>query len=233
MDKRILNQEELSLLQHFIKSRGFKDEGTIHEILDHFACKVEDILTEQPTLSVSEAMQKAHLSFGFRGFRNIEETYQNQLRSKVKTYYINQLKALTFKPLPFLVGSLFFLFLLKLTTNIFNGSIPISGLKEYFTWLVFGLFILIELYQLWQMPKGWRQHLSMQYAFNPIGYLGLPFSGYFLIFTHPENTLSNTKVLVLSIFFSLIILFQLLHFGARNKTILHFWKELMQIKTIN
>lgn len=232
MDKRILNQEELSLLQHFIKSRGFKDEGTIHEILDHFACKVEYILTEQPTLSVSEAMQKAHHSFGFRGFRNIEETYQTQLRTKVKTFYINQLKALIFKPLPFLVCTLFFLFLLKLNTNILNGSIPILWLKEYVTWLVFGLFVLIELYQLWLMPKGWRQQLSMQYAFNPIGFLGLPFSGYFMIYVHPENALSSIKVLVLSVFFSLIILFQLLHFWARKKTILHFWNEHLQIKNI-
>jgi len=232
MDKRILNQEELNLLQHFIKSRGFKDEGTVHEILDHFACKVEDLLAENPSLSVSEAMQKAHLSFGFRGFRNIEETYQTQLKSKVKSYYINQLKALTLKPFPFLACTLFFLLLLKFNTNIFKDSMPIYWLKEYYTWLIFGYLSLIELYQILQMPKGWRQHLSLQYAFNPTGFWGTPLSLYFLIMVHPDHDLSISKATVLSIFITTILVFQILHFLARKKTILHFWKEITQLKIL-
>lgn len=93
MDKEIaipeikLQPEALKELIQFIRKRGFSDPVLIREILDHFACKTEELLSKDPRLSLSEAMTKAHESFGIRGFLPIVEAYGQYTFLKYKRIY--------------------------------------------------------------------------------------------------------------------------------------------------
>lgn len=88
MDKRILTQAELLVLQQFITSRSarFAEPSILLEITDHFASKTEEIWTTEPSLSFDMAMKKAHHAFGVKGFAPIAETYEKSILLKYKTW---------------------------------------------------------------------------------------------------------------------------------------------------
>ena len=56
MDKVTLTKEQLEELKVFINSRGFVEPVVVLEILDHFACKVEEELEQNPQYSLKKAM---------------------------------------------------------------------------------------------------------------------------------------------------------------------------------
>jgi hypothetical protein len=86
MDKRILTREELLQLRKFIISRSqrFAEPSVLLEIMDHFACKTEEVLTEEPSLSLEQAMKKAHHSFGIKGFAPIAEACEQHIYQRYK-----------------------------------------------------------------------------------------------------------------------------------------------------
>ncbi len=87
MDKITLNKEQLQRLVRFIYSRGFKDPLVVMDILDHFSCKVEEELTIQPGLSLENAMQQAHYSFGIKSFLPLAESSKGALVKKSMAIY--------------------------------------------------------------------------------------------------------------------------------------------------
>jgi hypothetical protein len=76
MDKVVLNKEQLKELKWFIHSRGFLQPLVVMEILDHFACMVEDMMQEDKELTLKQAMIKAHASLGVMGFRPIADAVE-------------------------------------------------------------------------------------------------------------------------------------------------------------
>jgi hypothetical protein len=92
MDKIVLRQEDLAKLVAYIHSRGFHDPSVVVEILDHFACKVEERMNAAPHLSLEAAMEKAHSDFGTMGFRPLVAAYEIQARKKYKAVYRAELK---------------------------------------------------------------------------------------------------------------------------------------------
>ena len=92
MDNVKLTNEQLRKLITFIEKRGFHDPGVIVEILDHFACKVEEQLTIEPQLTIDEAIYKAHRSFGTLGFQPLVATYYESTRKKFKALYWREWK---------------------------------------------------------------------------------------------------------------------------------------------
>ncbi len=94
MDKIVLNSEQLQQLRKFINSRGFKDELVVNEILDHFACKVEEELAKDPRIDLQVAMQNAHRSFGALGFYVIQANFEKNTRSRYRKLYWQSIKLL-------------------------------------------------------------------------------------------------------------------------------------------
>jgi hypothetical protein len=88
MDNRKLNETEIALMKQYIASRSysFKEPGIMAEILDHFACKTEEILNEQKSISFPEAMTMAHKSFGVRGFAPIAAAWEANTTSYYKQW---------------------------------------------------------------------------------------------------------------------------------------------------
>lgn len=79
MHKMTLSDAQLLELKRFIEQRGIKELDVIHEVLDHFACKVEELMEANPNLNFQEAIQKAHRSFGQSGFRPMIRAYELQV----------------------------------------------------------------------------------------------------------------------------------------------------------
>lgn len=94
MDKIILNDAQLQQLRKFINSRGFRDELVVNEILDHFACKVEEELAKDPRIDLQVAMQNAHRSFGTLGFSVIQANFEKNTRSRYSKLFWKSIKLL-------------------------------------------------------------------------------------------------------------------------------------------
>jgi hypothetical protein len=99
MDKVKLSPEQLHIVIDFIDSRGFHDPGVIVDILDHFACKVEEKLELHPQMTLDEAMATAHYDFGTLGFYPLAAAYEQNTRRKYKTIYRKELKSILGNPL--------------------------------------------------------------------------------------------------------------------------------------
>jgi len=96
MDNVKLSEQQVKELKDYIKAKGFTDPAVINEILDHFACKVEEELEVNPELSFYDAIHQARKSFGVMGFAPIAESFTKQLRSKyIKVYWRTFWKTIT------------------------------------------------------------------------------------------------------------------------------------------
>jgi len=106
MDKVTLNKEQLFRLIGFIEKRGFHTPLVIVEILDHFACKVEEKMKAGPKLTLDEAMAAAHYDFGVMGFAPIATAFEANVKKKYKTIYRDERKKVLANPVYVLVALL-------------------------------------------------------------------------------------------------------------------------------
>lgn len=83
MDKVVLNEMQILQLKRFIRLKGIKEEDVIHEILDHFACKTEELMTENILLPFDKASEEAFYSFGYNGFRQMSSQYEKRMQRMV------------------------------------------------------------------------------------------------------------------------------------------------------
>ncbi len=111
MDKVTLTNEQLHQLVIYIRSRGFKEPLIIAELLDHFACKVEEKLLQEPDITLKAAMNAAHSDFGPTGFMPLVNAYKGNIKKKYMAIYRRQLKQNLTQPrfiLPAIAVAVFF-----------------------------------------------------------------------------------------------------------------------------
>jgi hypothetical protein len=77
-----LNNNELQTVLSFIQRRGFCYIDVQTELLDHVACRVEEIMDENSEISLESAIEKAHGEFGIFGFSTVEDGIINGLTKK-------------------------------------------------------------------------------------------------------------------------------------------------------
>jgi hypothetical protein len=106
MNNVTLSKKQLYQLISFINKHGFKEPLVVVEILDHFACKVEEKLHAYPRLTLSEAMVGAHNDFGIAGFAPIATAFTANIKKKYKGIYRAELKKVLTNPL-YLITALF------------------------------------------------------------------------------------------------------------------------------
>lgn len=92
MNPSELNEDQLWQLRKFIQSRGIKEPDVINEILDHFACKVEEIINQEPMMPFERVMQIAHQSFGKSGFRPLIAQYEQHLTTVMYQIFKQEIK---------------------------------------------------------------------------------------------------------------------------------------------
>lgn len=89
-----MTADELAALRQFIISRSarFAEPAILLEIMDHFACKTEEILQAEPGLSLDMAMKKAHHAFGVKGFAPLAEACEKAIFSRYRHWYRQELR---------------------------------------------------------------------------------------------------------------------------------------------
>lgn len=87
-----LSKDQIEQLKRMISKKGYVFIDVQYEILDHVACKIEELLEEHPTLSLEDAFRKVHSSFGIFGFSTLEESYMRSIQSRVKKYFWQEMK---------------------------------------------------------------------------------------------------------------------------------------------
>ncbi len=133
MDGVTLSREQLREVVDFIEGRGFHAPHVIAEILDHFACKVEEKLIEQPGITLERAMKLAHDDFGSLGFYPFLAAYEKSTRKKYRRIYWGEMKRLVLHPLvlAFIGLSGFFLFkgYIWCNAHFFNAFFGVNGMN--------------------------------------------------------------------------------------------------------
>ena len=161
-NKVVLNKEQLKILKKYIHSRGFQQPYVVMELLDHFACMVEERLTEHPELSLEEAMNKAHASLGVLGFRHItdaaEKGYSRAYNKMIKTNILEVLKTPVYVTTLLLAGVLHYLLYHRL------AIVNLLGLNATWFFSMFNYMILLSgrLFILFSTPRKHREALQIK-----------------------------------------------------------------------
>lgn len=81
MDKIILDEMQLLQLKRFIRiEEGIKEADVVDEILDHLACKTEEVMNQDIFLSFEKAVQAAYYSFGYGGLKLMAKQYEKKMK---------------------------------------------------------------------------------------------------------------------------------------------------------
>jgi len=141
-----LNKEQIEQLKKLISYKGYPKIDVQYEILDHVACKVEEMIAENPKLSLPDAFQKAHASFGIFGFSELEESYKKMIEKRLRGYYWAELKGLfTSYRIIFPIGLLFL---------FFQSSILLQDSKAWILMMI--VFLLFSF--IWVVIRYWGTH---------------------------------------------------------------------------
>ncbi len=106
MNNITLNEDQLWQLRNFIIKRGIKEADVVNEILDHFACKVEEILSTEKNMPFDRAMQLAHQSFGKSGFRPLVAEYEKQVEKVMWSVFKQEIKNVLLSPIILILASI-------------------------------------------------------------------------------------------------------------------------------
>lgn len=126
MDKITLSKEQLIELKKFINSRGFREPLIVMEILDHFACLVEEKLLANPGMPLHDAMLHAHDSFGIMGFRTIADAADVERNKRLNKQFKKTLAGMVASPaiwlLFVLAGSIYYTTYMSLQQFFVDGN---------------------------------------------------------------------------------------------------------------
>ena len=150
-----LTPHQLDYIRSFINKRGFTALDLQVEIIDHVACRVEDILTKNPAVSFEEAVARTHREFGVFGFSTLEEAMMESLTRKYTNEFALELKQWFSFPTVLLVGGfailLFQLFLV----------VAINWLIGFFGFIYLALTIGVIVYH-FKLQRRYRKMMIMR-----------------------------------------------------------------------
>lgn len=98
MDKVKLNRQQLQEVVIYIERRGFRDPLEIAEILDHFACKIEEKMEANPGIMFGAAMVAAHADFGPMGFYPLRKSFEQAAKIRYRAIFNVERKRLLKSP---------------------------------------------------------------------------------------------------------------------------------------
>lgn len=141
-----LTKDQIEQLKKLISYKGYPQIDVQYEILDHVACNVEDLMEENPKLSLPDAFQKVHASFGIFGFSELEESYKKMIEKRLWSYYWQELKQLfTSYRIIFPLGLLFI---------FFQSSTLLQDSKAWILMMIGFLFFSF----IWVVIRYWGTH---------------------------------------------------------------------------
>lgn len=193
-----LSELEIEVLFKFVKIKYVHHHDLQHEVVDHLACNIEELMIKNPQLTFDEALQKVYNQFPISGFTNLvaqkTKAMEKYWRTRFWQYYIGFFK------LPrvlFTIGSVFILFKLL--------SIP--SFKPYLVPIYYILFVLLLLPLFYSLRKSYykkaNQLLVIESYFKTVGFSLLFFNlNFYLIgatFKHPVTILLFSFLMIYSL----------------------------------
>ncbi|MFB2120733.1 hypothetical protein [Parapedobacter sp. 2B3] len=159
-----LTSQQLDYIKGFISKRGFTALDLQMEIIDHVACRVEDLRSENPALPFEDAVAQTHREFGIFGFATLEEAMMKSLTQKYRNQFALEFKRWFSFPTIILVAGFAFLLFQLFFMVATNWLIGIFG----FTYLV--LAVGVTAYQ-FKLKRRYRKMMIIQvtnsFAFLP------------------------------------------------------------------
>lgn len=151
-----LNKEELAHIKEFISRRGFTYYDLQLEIIDHVACKVEELMTADDSLSLDAAINKAHSQFGVMGFSVIEDSMRSSLQKRYWKLY-RQLFIEYLKPvyLPLIAGFTYLVYLLSKAINA-----PVAFFNS--TWIIVFMMLFGYAFNSYRDQRKYKHMLTFQ-----------------------------------------------------------------------
>lgn len=159
-----LTAEQLDYIRSFISKRGFTALDLQMEIIDHVACRVEELRSKNPTLGFEEAVAQTHREFGIFGFSTLEEAMMKSLTQKYRNQFALEFKRWFSFPTIILVGGFTFLLFQLFFTVATNWLIGIFG------FIYLALAVGVTAYQ-FKLKRRYRKMMIIQvtnsFAFLP------------------------------------------------------------------
>jgi hypothetical protein len=196
-----LDKNELQIIASYIQKRGFTYIDVQTEVLDHVACRVEEIIEEHPETTLDTAIEKAHSEFGIFGFSSIEDSVIEGLTKKY-----NRLFWRTF--FSFFISKYLLLILFAGYAMYQFQSLMGSKTCMYITASAAILFALICLFKIYR-PE-YKQYLA--YRLSTMYFIGLG-SLYMLMLLFTKETIPtistsfNTQLAIFSAFIVCFVLY--------------------------
>ena len=215
MDKVTLTTEQLKELKFFIYTRGFREPEVQAEILDHFACKVEEKLAKEPRLDLNTAMREAHAEFGYSGFLSIKVSLDLSTRRKYKHIYWQEVKKMLMSPL-------YLILIMVLGYGVHEGSVWADVNKVYdfiggnlvrsSIWLLMLLVLIGRFIKLKSLKKRNSYYMRMANSINT-----MPFIILWIVFPPTSPSKPEKEMILKAAFFTFFIMWFAIDYLASYK----------------
>lgn len=190
-----LSAADINQIRVFISKRGFTEPDLQMEIIDHIACRVEEMLTANPEISLGQAVHTAHAEFGIMGFSVFEDAMKANLQKRYfKIFKQLWLGSFNYKTLPVMIAFIYLVSIgfkaiaepqivfnatgfILLTGLVINGLLNSARYKRYKKMLTFkmGSMYLVLSCALFQLYNLFIIQLQLYKYVNP-NWLGTPFA---------------------------------------------------------
>jgi hypothetical protein len=93
-----LAADQIAQIKSWVSKRGFTHTDVQYEIIDHIASAIEEKMEGDPKLTLENAFEEVHRSFGVCGFLEIEEAIAKKLQNELWRSYLQAGKIIITSP---------------------------------------------------------------------------------------------------------------------------------------
>jgi hypothetical protein len=140
-----LSDKEIDTLFKFVKGKYVHYEDLQHELVDHLACSIEELMKEDPELSFDKALQIVYSKFPLTGFTNLITEKSQALEKYWKTRFWQYYKS--FFKLPKVLLTIGIVFIL------FKG-ISLPGFRDFLVPIYYTMMVLCGVLFVYTIKKG-------------------------------------------------------------------------------
>lgn len=203
---------QIHQIKDFVSKRGFTEPDLQIEIIDHMACRVEDLMNANQTLTLDHAIKLAHSEFGIMGF----SVFEDAMRSALQKRYFKVFRKLfianfNWKTVPLMVAFIYLVNIVFRTINrpetvftftgvllmlafVANGIVNAKRYERYTKMLTFKmgsvyLVLSIVVFQLYN----WLVIQLKVYRYINVNFTGLLFAGLLLALLVTVYTINKTQ----------------------------------------
>jgi hypothetical protein len=207
-----LSSFHIAQIKNFVSQRGFTEPDLQIEIIDHMACRVEELMSANQTLTLDHAIKLAHSEFGIMGFSIFEDAMRSALQKRYFKVFGNiYLANFTWKTAPLMVALVYLVSIIFQAINrpetvftctglllmlvlVVNGIVNAKRYKRYTKMLTFKmgsvyLVLSIVIFQLYN----WLIIQLKVYQYLAANFTGLLFAGVLLILLITIYTINKTQ----------------------------------------